>query len=471
MRISKERRIHILAFIVVLLLAAYVVAQSLDVLSLNEVAMNTHSQELEGIQGATITATEVQVTKAVKRGKNKDAQTLDSLMKKQMECFKIINTALGAQQSYYSAQTGKDTEKAKTALSSLRTSIPKARSALETLRGLTHKKIELIRASTGDIGAINIENATFDSWAAAVRSLSTDLLTEKQVTEKNQIIAENSSIAIRTAHNMATYVDTNELTDSQKRNLDVNVVSKGEAVIKNLGDVLNVLPKLLASMAQGAAVSMKMTDDALKAYRGKSLEQMMHDASYGQGFFNKENMSVYQKALDSVGMQIQGFLGYYAPFIETVGQKVGRSASVSGTSGASSKGADMVFVDPQGRYLLVGSSKEYSQVLLDRIATKKRPDGDLQMMLVFEYTPEYKKAFLQENKQAASQLQTLAYEFRFLKLSEYHAYRRYATIERNFQDASNREILHLELPATENVPIERNSLMEKARDIALTLIK
>lgn len=471
MRLPKKRRIHIAAFILVLLLAAYVVAQSLDVLSLNEVAMNTHSQELEGIQGATITATEVQVTKAVQRGKNKDAQTLDSLMKRQMECFKTINVALGAQQSYYSAQSGKDTAKAKAALASLRNAIPKAQGALETLKGVTQKKIELIRASTGDIGAINVENATYNSWAAAVRSLTTELLTEKQVTDKNKIIAENSSIAIRTAHNMATYVDTSALTDAQKRNLDVNVVSKGEAVIKNLGDVLNVLPKLLASMAQGAAVGMKMTDDALKAYRGKSMEQMMHDASYGQGFFNKENMSVYQKALDSVGLQIQGFLGYYAPFIETVGEKVGRKAIVSGTSGASSKGAEMIFVDPQGRYLLVGSSKEYSQVLLDRIATKKRPDGDIQMMLVLEYTPEYKKAFLQENKQAASQLQTLAYEFRFLKLSEYHAYRRYATIERNFQDANNKQILHVKLPATESLAIERNSLMEKARDIALTLIK
>jgi hypothetical protein len=274
---------------------------------------------------------------------------------------------------------------------------------------------------------------------------------------------------------MARYVDPDTLTATQKKNLDVNVVSKGEVVIKNLGDVLNVLPKLLLSMVQGTVVGMQLTNDVMRAYQGKSLEQMMHDASYGQGFFSKENMNSYQKALDSVGMQIQGFLGYYAPFIETVGEKTGRAVSVSGTKSSSSAGADMIFVDPEGRYLLVGSSKEYSQVLMDRLSTKKRSDDDIQVMIVYEYTPEYKQAFLEslrkQNGQIASQLSSVAFEFCFLKLNEYYGYRRYAVIERNFQNAARQQILHLKYPATDYVEIERNSIMDNARKIALTLVK
>jgi hypothetical protein len=200
---------------------------------------------------------------------------------------------------------------------------------------------------------------------------------------------------------------------------------------------------------------------------------MAHDLTYNQGFFTKENMDKFQRSLDGVGKRINGFLGYYTPFVQTVGEKVGSPLSVSSRGSAAQ--ADVVFVDPDGRYVLVGDNEDYSQILIDRLATKERNGGDIQMMVIYEYTDAYKRAFLdtlkKKHPQVASQLSSVAIEYCFVRLSKFSRFKKYAVIESNFQDAKGRELLHLEYPALEMEEIVRNSPMDKARILALKLLK
>lgn len=444
---------------------------AMNVMVLNETSIAAETQELQGIQGASITATEIQVSKATQKGKKEQAKTLDSLMKEQIRCYSIINGALESQRTYYSACKDGKERQIKKSLSDLNKAIPRANNAFKKLKSITSKKISLIKSSTGDVAAINVEKASLASWAAAVKALSTKPMTEAEVTKRNDEIGEQSSIAIKTAHNMARFTDPATLSDEQKKNLKINVVDKGEEVIKNLGDVIKVLPQLMLSMVEGAVVGMKMANDALGSY--SDMGKMLHDATYNQGFFNKGNMDKYQKSLDGVGKRINGFLGYYTPFIQTMGEKVGSPVSMASSRGSGQD--DIVFVDPEGRYILVGESKEYSQVLLDRLATKRRKNGDIQMMVIFEYTEAYREAFLKnlkrKNPQAASQLSSVAIEYCFVKLSEYHKFDKFAVIERSFQDGQGRELLHAEYPATEMEEIVRKSPMDKARRLSVKILK
>ena len=461
--------------LLLLLVGCSVIVADMDrsVVVLNETSIAAETQELQGIQGASITATEIQVSKATQGGKKDQAKTLDSLMKEQIRCYSIINGALETQRTYYTAYKGGNEGEIKKSLSNLNAAIPKAQEAFKKLQSLTDQKISLIKSTTGDVAAINVEKASLASWAAAVKALSTKPMTEDEVTKRNDAIGEQSSIAIKTAHNMARFTDPGSLSEEQKKNLKINVVDKGEEVIKNLGDVIKVLPQLMLSMVQGASVGMKMANDALGSY--SDMGKMMHDASYNQGFFSKGNMDKYQRSLDGVGKRINGFLGYYTPFIQTVGDKVGSPVSVSSSKGSAGEGDDIVFVDPDGRYILVGESQEYSQVLLDRLVTKRRGDGDIQMMVIFEYTDAYREAFLKslkaKNPQAAAQLSSVAIEYCFVRLSEYHRFERFAVIERNFQDAKGRELLHVKYPATETEEIIRKSPMEKAMRLAVKISK
>ncbi|NCC96524.1 MAG: hypothetical protein EOM02_06740 [Synergistales bacterium] len=464
----------IFIILVVLLGCTMIIADvAMDVMVLNETSLAAETQELQGIQGASITATEVQVSKATQRGKKDQAKTLDSLMKEQIQCYTIINGALEVQRTYYTAYKGGKEGQIKKSLSDLNSSIPKAQNAFKKLQKITERKISLIKSTTGDVAAINVEKASLASWAAAVKALSTKPMTEDEVAKRNDSIEEQSSIAIKTAHNMARFTDPASLSEEQKKNLKINVVDKGEEVIKNLGDVIKVLPQLMLSMVQGASVGMKMANDAMGSY--SDMGKMMHDATYNQGFFNKGNMSKYQRSLDGVGKRINGFLGYYTPFIQTVGDKVGSPVSVSPSKGSSGEGDEIVFVDPEGRYILVGDSKEYSQILIDRLATKMRSCGDVQMMVIFEYTDAYREAFLKglkkKNPQAAAQLSSVAIEYCFVRLSKYHRFERFAVIERNFQDAKGRELLHVQYPATETEEIIRKSPMEKAMRLAVKISK
>ncbi len=72
---------------------------------------------------------------------------------------------------------------------------------------------------------------------------------------------------------------------------------------------------------------------------------------------------------------------------------------------------------------------------------------------------------------AAAQLSSVAVEYCFVRLSDYHRFERFAVIERNFQDAKGRELLHVEYPATETEGIIRKSPMEKAMSLAVKISK
>lgn len=282
--------------------AGIVIAQmAYDVLALNETAMSTESQELQGIQGADETTMVVQKTKMNKSGAagKKAAGSLDAIHKQKLQQYKVINGALDTQKKLYAAQ--RDNDSSATRLSaSLKKEIPQAKDALKKLRKLTDDEVGLIKSTTKDAQAIKVAEASYASWKSAVDNLKEQPLTDNEMKTRNAAIRKNSDIAITNAHEQAKQVKSDELAPEDKNLLKTNVVANARNIFSNLEQIMNQMQSMMKSLSGGA----------------------------GPGGIDMNAIQGLAGSFEGMAKQMQGFLGNFGPFAQTVGSLVGETVSV-----------------------------------------------------------------------------------------------------------------------------------------------
>lgn len=285
-----------------ILCAGIVIAQmNLTALTANETAMSAESQELQGIQGADETTMVVQKTKMNKSGASgkKAAVSLDGIHKQKLQQYRVINGALDTQKKLYAAQRADDPGASRLA-ASLKKEIPKARDALKKLRKLTDDEVALIRSTTKDAQAIKVAEASYASWKSAVDHLKDQPLTDGEMKARNESIRKNSEVAITNAHEQAKQVKSNELAPEDKTLLKTNVVANARNIFANLQQIMNQMQSVMQSISGGA----------------------------GPGGIDVNALQQLAGTFEGMGKQMQGFLGNFGPFAQTVGALVGENVSV-----------------------------------------------------------------------------------------------------------------------------------------------
>ncbi len=285
-----------------ILCAGIVIAQmSLDVLALNETAVSAESQELQGIQGADETTMVVQKTKMNKSGAagKKAAGSLDSIHKQKLQQYKVINGALDTQKKLYAAQRANDSSASRLS-TNLKKEIPQAKDALKKLRKLTDQEVALIKSSTKDAQAIKVAEASYASWKSAVDNLKEQPLSDNEMKTRNAAIRKNSDIAITNAHEQAKQVKSNELAPEDKNLLKTNVVANARTIFTNLEQIMSQMQSVMKSLSGGAGPA-GIDMNAIQGLAG---------------------------SFEGMAKHMQGFLGNFGPFAQTVGSLVGETVSV-----------------------------------------------------------------------------------------------------------------------------------------------
>ena len=297
-----SRRTFIRGLAALLLLGAAVVAaqMALDALALNETSVAAESQELQGVQGADETTMVVQKTKMRKSGAEgkKASATMDEIHKNKLPQYRTINGALEIQKKLYSAQR-ENSPQAKSLAASLKQEIPKAREALKTLRSLTDQEVALINSTTRDAKAIKVAESSYASWKSAVDHLKEAPLTDGELKARNSGIRANSEAAVSNAHDQAREVKPDDLAPEDKGVLKTNVVAGAADIFSNLQNIISDMQTIM---------------NALGGVKGGGI-----DINALQGLSG---------AMQGVARNMQGFLGVYGPFAQTVGGLVGEKVLV-----------------------------------------------------------------------------------------------------------------------------------------------
>jgi len=285
-----------------LLGAGIVIAQmALDALALNETSVAAESQELQGVQGADETTMVVQKTKMQKSGASgkKASASMDEIHKKKLPQYRVINGALDTQKKLYAAQR-ENSPRASGFSAALKKEIPQAKDSLKKLRALTDQEVALIKSTTKDAQAIKVAEASYASWKSAVDHLKEQPLTEKELKARNQGIQKNSEIAVLNAHDQAKTVKSEELAPEDKNLLKSNVVGGAKNIFSNIQQIMSDMQSVMNAFG-GLSGTTGLNVNALQGLGG---------------------------AFQGVAKQMQGFLGNYGPFAQTVGALVGERVSV-----------------------------------------------------------------------------------------------------------------------------------------------
>ncbi len=292
--------------VLLLLGAGLVIAQmALDALALNETSVAAETQELQGVQGADETTMVVQKTKMQKSGAagKKASASMDEIHKKKLPEYRTINGALDTQKKLYSAQRENDPQASRLA-AALKKEIPRAKESLKKLRGLTDQEIALIKSTTKDAQAIKVAESSYASWKSAVDHLKEQPLTDKELKARNEGIRKNSEVAVANAHDQAKTVKSEELAPEDKNVLKSNVVGGAKNIFSNLQQIMNNMQSVMNALG-GVSGGAGLNINALQGLGG---------------------------AFQGVAKQMQGFLGTYGPFAQTVGALVGEQISVPALS-------------------------------------------------------------------------------------------------------------------------------------------
>lgn len=444
----------VLAFILVLLFAALVIAVAREAVVASQVSSVAAFHELQGIQGADTTQNVAQQKKAKKSGKVAEAKELDEIRRQKVALFKVIATAQETQRLYYQAnEKGQDASNLR---GELEKQIPEARSALETLKALTDKEVALLQAIGGDESAIYVAKSFYTAMETTVKSLQLEELDESQMALLEKNIRVEGQNAIATAHHMARKLETNELDSDEKDTLDKEVVVPGEKAVKGLGDVLSNLPQIIWASLQGLSESTNLVNRAMDRYGSSQngLEQMMHDLTYNQGMFNRKNMSQHQQRMDAIGAGVHQFLGTYSPFIKTVGERIGKSTDTD----AMGYGDDIIirFADSKGRLYIV-EEDDNMRVIVDKMLTRWDSDEhEVRTMVIYEYNDMGVERVVEDFKRFASDAERYVREARIIYIHK--GYRpgiwKSFLYEINFQDENGRQLYHYssqQVPAGEYI--------------------
>jgi hypothetical protein len=301
--------------IIVLLLVAAAVALAIAAKSAIDAgtqSMSAASSALGGLQGAGAVDEVVHENKAKKAGKTKEAQELESIAARRVKIYQTITAATNKQSEYYDA-LDKDAD-ASSLRRDLEARIPQAREALTELKPLTDREITLLRSIDGDEGAISRVNSFYKAMETAVNSLQVDKLSKEQMDAIDRDIQVQSKKSLSEARTVAATLKPSDLDNDQKKTLNEQVVTNGKKDIANLNGILKVLPKLIQELMQSA----KSTTDSVK----KNPLGMITKSASG-GALPKEITDVKDR-LEALSKSIEGLVGEYSPFVDTVAKGIGK---------------------------------------------------------------------------------------------------------------------------------------------------
>ncbi|MDR3231304.1 MAG: hypothetical protein LBT65_07680 [Synergistaceae bacterium] len=301
--------------IIVLLLIAALVALAIAAKSAIDAGTQSTSaaaSALGGLQGAGAVDEVVHENKAKKAGKTKEAAELESIAGKRAKIFQVITAATNKQGEYYSALE-RDLD-ASALRSDLEARIPKARESLAELKPLTDREIVLIKSIDGDEGAISRVSSFYKAMETAVNNLQIDKLSKEQMDAIDRDIQAPSQESLREARAVAATLKPNELDAEQKKTLNEQVVTSGKQNIANLNAILKELPKIIQELTQ----SVQSTAGASKNPIG-----LIKKAASGGGGLPTEITAVKDR-LEALSKSINGLLGEYSPFVDTVAKGIGK---------------------------------------------------------------------------------------------------------------------------------------------------
>jgi hypothetical protein len=287
--------------LLVLFFAALAVAVALDAMVTSSVSSAAGVHELQGIQGADTTQNIVQQKKAEKQGKSAEAKELEKIRSRKVELFRTISAAQEAQKQYYDAVAGGSDGASQRA--DLERRIPEARSAMEEIKKLTDRELEILKIIGGDESAANIAKTFCQSMETIVNTLQVQELSEKQMQDREKNVTAAGEKAVSDASALSKELNAGELSAEQKTALKEDVLGPGQDIIKGMTALIQDMTKILQEVAQNA-------QSIGKGGIGGLLK--------GGGTAPGGDIAQLQKLVESMLSGVQKFLGTYQPFLQNI---------------------------------------------------------------------------------------------------------------------------------------------------------
>lgn len=291
--------------LLVLFFATLAVAVALDAMVTSSVSSAAGVHELQGIQGADTTQNVVQQKKAEKKGKPAEAKELEKIRSRKVELFRTISAAQEAQKKYYDAVAGGSDGASERA--DLERRIPEARTALEEIKKLTDRELEILKIIGGDESAVNIVKTFYQSMETTVNTLQVQELSEKQMQDREKNVTAAGEKAVSNASTLSKELKASDLSAEQKAALKQDVLGPGQDIIKGMNVLIQDMTKLL----QEAVKSVQSTG---KGGIGGAIGGMLKGGGSSPG----GDIAKLQKLMESMLSGVQKFLGTYQPFLQNI---------------------------------------------------------------------------------------------------------------------------------------------------------